>query len=131
LQLLTQIQSGRKAKATPVRAATSEKDGNDADAIRQSATTAKTAAAAAAATAKKKSANSARPIVFIHGLGHGLIYYLGFLVRIRERPLLLLELPHVSTRMWERVPTPLDTVLGIQTILQEHNFRKAVFIGHS
>lgn len=71
------------------------------------------------------------PLVFMHGLGHGLVHYLHFLKPLRDHPLFLVELPHVSTRVWERVPTPEETVGAVHIMLTEHNFTRAVFIGHS
>lgn len=71
------------------------------------------------------------PLVFTHGLGHGLVHYLHVLTPLKDRPLFLLELPHVSTRVWERIPTPEETVESVNIILTEHNFSRALFMGHS
>lgn len=42
-----------------------------------------------------------------------------------------MELPHVSTRVWERIPTAEETVEAMHVILTEHNFTRALFLGHS
>uniref|UniRef100_A0A0G4HL36 AB hydrolase-1 domain-containing protein n=1 Tax=Chromera velia CCMP2878 TaxID=1169474 RepID=A0A0G4HL36_9ALVE len=72
------------------------------------------------------------PVVFVHGLGHGLVYYLELLGALRgERPLFLLELRYVSSRVWEHIPSVKRTVEAVHTILTENNFTRAIFIGHS
>ena len=38
------------------------------------------------------------PLVFIHGLGQGLLAYLHFLYHVRDRDVFLVELSHISAR---------------------------------
>ncbi|CAI2194385.1 6854_t:CDS:2, partial [Funneliformis geosporum] len=55
----------------------------------------------------KKNHQKQQPIVFIHGVGGGLFCYFNFLRKLYNlnRPLFLIELPHVSMRLIEDVPT--------------------------
>ncbi|KAI7871998.1 Alpha/Beta hydrolase protein [Spinellus fusiger] len=74
-----------------------------------------------------------RPIVFIHGLGAGLMCYAGFLRTLLdlEAPIFCIELPHVAMRFTEDAPSAEDTVRDIERMLHRHDFQDAVFIAHS
>ncbi len=71
------------------------------------------------------------PLVFVHGLGQGLINYLHFISHITDRDVFLVELSHISTRVWEHVPGAVEVVCFVQALLQEHNYARAIFAGHS
>ncbi len=58
------------------------------------------------------------PLVFFHGLGHGLVFYLNTFKHLTRHTLFLIELPHVSTRIWEHIPSPSHTVAAVECILQ-------------
>ncbi|OZJ06435.1 hypothetical protein BZG36_00485 [Bifiguratus adelaidae] len=76
---------------------------------------------------------SGTPVVFIHGIGAGLICYIHlvyYLLRL-DRPLFLVELPYVSMRLGEDVPSMQDTVSDIEHMLRSHGYQDAVFVGHS
>lgn len=80
---------------------------------------------------------SRTPIVFIHGIGIGLGYYLPLideLVKLR-RPLFLPEIPYVSGfRPWisrKSILTPAAVVSFLTQMLASHGHLKASFIGHS
>ncbi|KAJ3134706.1 hypothetical protein HK100_003350 [Physocladia obscura] len=78
--------------------------------------------------------NSTIPLVFIHGIGVGLFQYLSFasfLVKTQNRPIFLIELPYVSMRLKEKVPTPKQTVQEIERILDSYGYQKAHVVGHS
>ncbi|KAG2215028.1 hypothetical protein INT45_010273, partial [Circinella minor] len=79
------------------------------------------------------STSTTTPIIFIHGIGTGLHLYMDFIRRMTtlECPLFCIELPYVSTRLVEHVPTPKETVMEIQTMLDTHGFDKAIIVGHS
>jgi hypothetical protein len=77
------------------------------------------------------------PIVFIHGIGIGLGYYLPLideLVKLR-RPIFLPEIPYVSGfRPWisrKSILTPAAAVSFLTQMLASHGYLKASFIGHS
>ncbi|RIA98659.1 Alpha/Beta hydrolase protein [Glomus cerebriforme] len=74
-----------------------------------------------------------QPIVFIHGVGGGLWFYIKFVRRLYKlnRPLFLVELPYVSMRMVEDVPTMEETVREIEEMLISKGFSKATFVAHS
>ncbi|KAJ3204721.1 hypothetical protein HDU67_009348, partial [Dinochytrium kinnereticum] len=75
------------------------------------------------------------PIVFFHGIGGGLFSYLGFIYRVlvenRQRAFFLVELPYVSMRLVDHVPSMQQTVAEVEDMLDHHGFSKAFFIGHS
>ena len=71
------------------------------------------------------------PLVFIHGLGQGLLNYLHFVAHIQDRDVFLVELSHISMRVWEHIPSGAEVAGFIHTVLQEHNYSRAVFMGHS
>ncbi|KAI9259608.1 Alpha/Beta hydrolase protein [Phascolomyces articulosus] len=77
--------------------------------------------------------NNITPIIFIHGIGTGLHLYMDFIRRIisLEQPVFCIELPHVSSRLVEHIPTPQETVGEIQTMLNTHKYTKATIVGHS
>ncbi|GBC48764.2 alpha/beta hydrolase protein [Rhizophagus irregularis DAOM 181602=DAOM 197198] len=82
---------------------------------------------------KKKNYQKQQPIVFIHGVGCGLWVYGNFLKKLYKlnRPIFLVELPHVSMRMVEDVPTMEETVREIEEMLMSKGFSKATFVAHS
>ncbi|KAI9476615.1 Alpha/Beta hydrolase protein [Zychaea mexicana] len=82
---------------------------------------------------RKGKAASTTPILFIHGIGTGLNVYAEFIHRITalDRPVFCIELPHVSSRLVEHVPTPQEIVSEIQVMLNTHGFDKAVVVAHS
>ena len=71
------------------------------------------------------------PVVFFHGLGFGLVMYLHLLSKVNEKDVFLVELPHISTRMWEQQPSPRRMAAALETILSEFNFTQASFVAHS
>ncbi|RHY31602.1 hypothetical protein DYB32_003342 [Aphanomyces invadans] len=77
----------------------------------------------------------AEPLVFVHGIGAGLMLYLPlvwYLVTAHEnRPILLVETPCVSMQLVEDVPTKRDTLVGLQVMLAAHGIDKAHWMGHS
>jgi len=81
----------------------------------------------------KKNHQKQQPIVFIHGVGGGLFCYFNFLRKLYKlnRPLFLVELPYVSMRLIEDVPTMEETVQEIEEMLTSHGFPKATFVAHS
>ncbi|KAI9281201.1 Alpha/Beta hydrolase protein [Sporodiniella umbellata] len=74
-----------------------------------------------------------KPIVFIHGVGGGLVCYITFLMKLAslDTPIFCIELPFVSMHCVEDVPTQQETVRDLQQMLQRHNFDAAVFVSHS
>lgn len=76
---------------------------------------------------------SKKPIVFIHGIGAGLMCYIPFLIKLLsiDAPIFCIELPYVSMRCTEDVPSMQETVRDLQYMLNRHDFKDAVFIAHS
>ena len=56
----------------------------------------------------------ATPIVFYHGLGHGLVMYLHLLRKITNRDVFMFESPHISTRVFEHIPSPRQTAAAVE-----------------
>jgi len=77
------------------------------------------------------------PVVFIHGIGVGLICYIALVDSLMEsgRPLFLPELPYVSAfRPWQssrNVLSPAVVASTMTAMLAYHGFSKGTFIGHS
>lgn len=84
------------------------------------------------------------PLVFVHGVG-GLAFYYNLLVALIENveksggntPIIFLDLPHVSLRMYDEIPTIEKQVDSICRIMDdcsgssEGKHAKATFVGHS
>ncbi|CEG81834.1 hypothetical protein RMATCC62417_15985 [Rhizopus microsporus] len=74
-----------------------------------------------------------KPIVFIHGIGGGLMCYITLVAKLvtLDAPIFFIELPFVAMNCVEEVPTAQETVRDIQQMLQRHGCTDAVFVGHS
>lgn len=78
-----------------------------------------------------------RPVVFVHGLGVGLLPYASLLRRLRALPsaprhVFAVELRHISLRVDEPVPRSDSVVHAIESMLRRHGASGgAVFVGHS
>ncbi|KAF9134300.1 hypothetical protein BGW39_007468 [Mortierella sp. 14UC] len=74
------------------------------------------------------------PLVFIHGIGVGLVQYIHLVVALTfiSRPLILIEVPEVSNQLVQvDCMTPDETYFVIERILRIHKHSKATFLGHS
>ena len=77
------------------------------------------------------------PIVFVHGIGIGLVAYLNLINDLLEtgRPLFLPEIPYVSGfRPWQSpnaVLSPQVVTSTLSAMLATHGFLRATFLGHS
>ncbi|KAF9172836.1 hypothetical protein BGX20_004755 [Mortierella sp. AD010] len=74
------------------------------------------------------------PLVFIHGIGVGLIQYIHWVVAMAtiSRPIILIEVPYVSNNFAKsECMTPDETYFAIERILKYHGYPKATFMGHS
>lgn len=83
---------------------------------------------------KNTTHSTATPLVFLHGIGAGLVCYAEFvhqLSRQMNRPIFLVELPYVAMHMVDNVPSATDTVTEISTMLNSFGYTKAVYISHS
>jgi pimeloyl-ACP methyl ester carboxylesterase len=84
-----------------------------------------------------KSTKTLTPLVFFHGIGGGLFCYLKVMYKILklggERPIFLVELPHVSMKLLaaDMVVGMSDFVKEVEMMLHKHNYTKASFVGHS
>lgn len=78
-----------------------------------------------------------KPIIFIHGIGVGLIYYIPLIDRLLElgRPLFLPEIPYVTGfHTWlgpSSVLSPGAVSSTITVMIASHGFLKGCFVGHS
>jgi len=77
------------------------------------------------------------PIVFVHGIGIGLISYIGLIDSLIKsgRAILLPEIPYVSGfRPWETLSSVLSPAVVCSTLtdmLATHGFLQGAFVGHS
>lgn len=74
-----------------------------------------------------------KPIVFIHGIGAGLMCYTPFLHQMvhLDAPIFCIELPFIAMRCVEDVSTMQEIGHDIHQMLHRHHFRNAVFVAHS
>eukprot|EP00899_Mesostigma_viride_P009905 jgi/Mesvir1/18916/Mv18903-RA.1 len=77
-----------------------------------------------------------RPIVFVHGVGVGLVTYLPFVRALARsqrgsRPILMLELPHVSMKLGAAVPRMSTIARSAKRAMAEHGLGPALWVGHS
>ncbi|KAI7853313.1 Alpha/Beta hydrolase protein [Circinella umbellata] len=74
-----------------------------------------------------------KPIIFIHGIGPGLLPYLKFVYHLLDidAPLFCVEQPYVSMRCTEDVPSMHETVQDLERMLHYHGFHDAVYVSHS
>ena len=77
------------------------------------------------------------PIVFVHGIGIGFVFYIFFLLELIKtgRPIFLPEIPEVSAfRPWNfpnSVHSPHHVAASLSTMLASNGFASATFMGHS
>lgn len=85
-------------------------------------------------TANNNNSSATTPLVFLHGIGAGLVCYAEFihqLSRQLNRPIFLVELPYVAMHMVDDVPSATETVSEITAMLDTFGYTKAVYISHS
>lgn len=81
--------------------------------------------------------NTRTPIIFVHGIGIGLIVYIPLIDKLLAtgRPILLPEIPYVSGfRPWQSplgVLSPGSVVSTMTTMLASHGFMRGTWVGHS
>jgi len=74
------------------------------------------------------------PLVFVHGLGVGLVPYFLFIYRLSRRhsgELFVPEFPFLAMAPWESVPSAREVVAQLQDMLAAHGHRAAHWHGHS
>ncbi|KAK9804722.1 hypothetical protein WJX72_001924 [[Myrmecia] bisecta] len=76
-----------------------------------------------------------RPIMFLHGVGCGLVPYFMFVRGIMNaypgHPIMLLEVRHVSLRLCLRATDVDDIAHAAAAILHRHGYQEACFVAHS
>lgn len=79
-------------------------------------------------------ASSRTPLVFVHGLGVGLVVYFLFIYRLSQRhsgEMLVPEFPFLAMAPWESVPSAREVVAQLQDMLSANGHTAAHFCGHS
>ena len=76
------------------------------------------------------------PIVFVHGVGIGILPYYPFIQQLidkfgDDRDIFLVSLPHIAMRLGEALPSDSQITASIADMLKLHGFEHAHFIGHS
>ena len=73
------------------------------------------------------------PIVFVHGIGVGLVMYLTFIKALLKHdcPVVCIELPFISSNVCSKVPTISEQVTSVEAICSRWGFNQAMFVGHS
>ncbi|KXN75060.1 alpha/beta-hydrolase [Conidiobolus coronatus NRRL 28638] len=75
------------------------------------------------------------PIFFVHGIGLGLVMYMKFIKELttldRNRPMILLEIPHVSNKFTRIIPNMDQTIEVVDEIYEKHNLTKCSWVAHS
>jgi hypothetical protein len=79
------------------------------------------------------SSSSKEPIVFLHGVGAGLLPYLHFVQRLvaTGHPLLAAEYKHLSMRWTDVVPSSQQVARDMLSIMDRHGFGRATLVSHS
>ncbi|KAL4459101.1 hypothetical protein ABPG75_013966 [Micractinium tetrahymenae] len=75
------------------------------------------------------------PIVFLHGVGFGVLPYLHLVRDIQQAccstPVLMVEVPHVALRLcWEAQGVD-DVAHAVAAMLRRHGYRRCCVVGHS
>lgn len=74
------------------------------------------------------------PLVFVHGLGVGLVPYFMIIYRLSQRhsgDLFVPEFPFLAMAPWESVPSAREVVAQLQDMLSAHGHTSAHWAGHS
>mmetsp|Transcript_30061 Transcript_30061/g.64923 ORF Transcript_30061/g.64923 Transcript_30061/m.64923 type:complete len:667 (+) Transcript_30061:113-2113(+) len=74
------------------------------------------------------------PMVFVHGLGVGLVPYYDFIRRLSRRhsgDMYVPEFPCLAMAPWESVPSAREVVAQLQDMLAANGHTSAHFVGHS
>jgi len=88
---------------------------------------------AVAASASNPQDLSTTPIIFLHGVGAGLLPYLSLIFRLAalQRPMILPHARHVSMRLVSWIPTVDDMADATAAMLAAHSFSQASVVAHS
>lgn len=88
---------------------------------------------AVAAAANNPQDLSTTPIIFLHGVGAGLLPYLSLIFRLAalNRPMILPHSRHVSMRLVSWIPTVDDMADATAAMLAAHSFSQASVVAHS
>lgn len=75
------------------------------------------------------------PVVFLHGVGFGVLPYLHLVRDIQQAcsstPVLMVEVPHVALRLcWEAQAVD-DVAHAVAAMLRRHGYRRCCVVGHS
>lgn len=72
------------------------------------------------------------PLVFVHGIGIGILPYYWFLSRLWvTRPMFILEVPYVSMQLTSVNMTVDETVDAVDDMMRTHQVQHACIMGHS
>jgi len=83
---------------------------------------------------ESRKAQERQPIIFVHGIGVGLIVYLNFIKKAllnNDCPVVCIELPFISNCIAPHVPTMHQQLQSVEELLERWDFKSPVFIGHS
>jgi pimeloyl-ACP methyl ester carboxylesterase len=82
---------------------------------------------------KTEAGRQRTPIVFVHGIGVGLVMYLSFIKALvkHDCPVICVELPFISTTISPKVPSISEQVASMDSICTRWGFKQAMFVGHS
>lgn len=73
------------------------------------------------------------PLVFLHGVGMGLLPYLTFLIALvaTEHPVLAVEFKHIAMRWCSDVPSSEELADVVDEVLEHHEIQRAAVVAHS
>jgi pimeloyl-ACP methyl ester carboxylesterase len=74
------------------------------------------------------------PIIFVHGIGVGLVMYLNLIRALvtNDCPVVCIELPFISSKLGAcEVPSIGEQVASVESLCKRWGFEKAMFVGHS
>lgn len=84
----------------------------------------------------KAATTSAKPIFIVHGIGIGVTMYINMIKSVvtesgGRRPIVFLNLPHISLNVVSSVPSVEETLACIDTIFRRHSLGPCSWVAHS
>jgi pimeloyl-ACP methyl ester carboxylesterase len=80
---------------------------------------------------RKRMKSDKNPLVFLHGIGIGPLTYLRFLSKVRNRDVVIVEMPWVGLNLFKSIPTEQDFVKDFESFFKKQFSSKCCVCAHS